>query len=327
MRSDPVTVPTLRCADNTRMRGPWPSKSAPGTASEAAAGPMDSEQAVDAAVAATAPAGPTAPAVSLAVPDASFARLPGQFNLCFSPSGEFVRHRIAAWSVGLKWLVFDYDNMVHNPASPLLKLRKFSEYLETEEQGSFEEYMREHLSRHQEMHEGALLQGLEPGPGRGLPVENILVDRLLKEMVQAADIDLHGPADTMGSDEDYIAFLASSLEYSCTRVGDRHFQLRQRGLGLPVVSTYMPIGRASYRGDALDLGHQVPEIICLSVAGRPLGDVVATGHPELDARVITKVVTSSLETVDHWPRTTETRFRFEPDLIELGERWTHGHPR
>lgn len=258
------------------------------------------------------------PASTLAVPDASLARMPGQFSLSFTANREFVRHEIAAWSVGLKWLVFDFGNTVRDPKSPLLKLGKDDEYLATVEQPSFEEWIRENLDRHMETHEAALLRGLVPGKGNALPVENILIDRLLKEMVQAAGIDLHGPAEEIRSDDYYIEFLANSLEYMGGEIGGRHFQLRQAGLDLPIMSTFMPLGRAMYGGHALDLDHQLPETICLGVVGRRLGDLVATGLPTLDARIITEVITSRDCLMDYRPYTTKTRLRFEPDLIEIG---------
>ena len=54
----------------------------------------------------------------LAVTDISSARTPGQFRLTVEPDRQWVRHEIAAWSIGLKWLAFVYHNTVHGVTSP-----------------------------------------------------------------------------------------------------------------------------------------------------------------------------------------------------------------
>jgi len=256
--------------------------------------------------------------VQLAVTDISGARTPGQFKLTMEPNREFVGHEVVAWSVGLKWLTFFFGNTVHDITSPLFVAGRDDEYLATVEQPSMEEWINEFRQRHVETHEAALLRGLGPGGRNDLPVERITIDRLLKEMVEREGIDVRGPAEAIGSDDDYIQFLANNLEYMGMYVGDRHFQLRQLGRALPVLSTWMPLGRAVYCGHALDLDHRLPEAICDGVAGRRLGDLIATGKPGLDARVITEVVSERVFVMDHWPSTTQTRLYLEPDLVELG---------
>ena len=266
--------------------------------------------------AATAPSGP----VKLAVTDLSSARTPGQFRLTIEPDREWVRHEIVGWSVGLKWLTLVYHNTVHEPGSPLLLAGRDAEYLRTVEDPSMEAWMQGYLQWHMETHDAALLHGLSPGGANDLPVERIQIDRLLKEMAVREGVDVHGPAEEIGRDDDYIQLLANNQEYMGKFVGDRRFQLKQLGIGLPVLSTWLPLGRANYCGHAIDLDHKLPETICLGVIGRQLGDLVATGLPRLDARVITEVVTSSSCLMDHWPEDTKTRLYLEPDLVELGAR-------
>lgn len=256
--------------------------------------------------------------VQLAVTDISSARTPGQFKLKIEPNREWVRHEVVAWSVGLKWLTFYFGNTVDNITSPLFVAGRDDEYLATVEQSSMEEWMQEHRHSHMETHEAAILRGLAPGGENDLPVERITIDRLLKKMVKRDGIDVVGPAEAIANDEDYIQFLANNLEYMGMYVNDRYFQLRQLGLALPVLSTWMPLGRATYCGHALDLDYRLPEAICDGVVGRRLGDVIATGIPALDARVIAEVVSDRVFVMDHWPCTTQTRIYLEPDLVELG---------
>ena len=218
---------------------------------------------------------------------------------------------------GLRWLTFEYHNLVHNGASPLFLQGRDDEYLETVENPAMEKWMREHCHVHVVPHEAALMQGLLPGGANDLPVERILIDRLLEEMVGAEGVEVHGPAETIASNDNYLQLFANCSEYMGAYVDDRHFQLRRLGHGLPMLSTGMPLGSASYHGHALDLRHQLPETISLGVVGRRIGDLVATGIAELDARAITGVVTP-FSCEDHWPDDAETRLYLEPDLVELG---------
>ena len=182
-------------------------------------------------------------------------------------------------------------------------------------------WMQHHLGRHIEMHEAALLHGLTPGGGGDLPVERMLIDRELKEMVEREGIDVHGPAEDIGSDADYIQFLCSKQVYMGKSVdGERHVQLRQSGVELPVVSTWMPLGSAIYRGHALNLDHLLPEVLSNGVVGRQLGDLVATGNSRLDAREIIKVARSRDEFSEYMPSSMQTRLYLEPDLVELGSK-------
>ena len=256
--------------------------------------------------------------VQLAVADIATARIPGQFKLTIEPDRQWVRHQVVAWSVGLKWLTFEYYNTVHEVTSPLFLQQRDAEYLETVEQPTMEDWMQAHLHRHLEMHDAALLHGLTPGGGNDLPVERMLIDRLLKEMVEREGIDVHGPAEEVSSNDDYIQLLANNQEYMGRCVGDRHFQLRQLGLDLSVLSTWLPFGDATYCGHALDLHHQLPETICAGVIGRRLGELVDTGIPRLDDRLITEVLVGPDCVMDHWPSTSETRLYLSPDLVELG---------
>ncbi|TPG16516.1 hypothetical protein EAH87_14980 [Sphingomonas koreensis] len=231
---------------------------------------------------------------------------------------KWVRHEIVAWSVGLKWLTFVYHHSVVDPRSPLFLQERDVEYLKTVEQPLMDEWMNEFRNRHMTTHEAAIRHGLAPGGKNDLPVERILIDRLLKEVVQCKGIDVHGLAHGLGRNDDYNQLLANNQEYMGMDVGARHFQLKQLGLGLPVLSTWMPLGQAYYCGHALDLEIRLPETICAGVIDRRLGDLIATGISELDARVITQVITSPLCLMDHWSINTETRLCLEPDLVEIG---------
>ena len=259
----------------------------------------------------------TALPARLAVADISAARIPGQFRMTIEADRQWVRHQVVAWSVGLRWLTFEFYDIVHNAASALFVDGRDDEYLETVEAPLMEKWMGGHCHDHVVAHQAALMHGLLPGGANDLPVERILMDRLLKEMVEAEGIDVHGPVETIANNDNYTQFLANCSKYMGTYVNDRHFQLRRLGHGLPMLSTDMPLGSASYCGHALDLGHQLPETISVGLVGRRLGDLVATGIAKLDARVVTGVVTPPT-CEDHWPADAETRLYLEPDLVELG---------
>ena len=263
---------------------------------------------------------PDTTSIQLAVPDIALARSPMQFKLDVTPNRQFVEHKIAGWSVGLRWLVFEFGNTLHEPDSPLLSSQRDEEYLATIEQQPFVDWMEPNYRRHLEMHELATSLGLEPG-ARDFPVEQILIDRLLKGIMVADGVDLHGPAERMASNEDYLQFLANSMEYMQTFVGGRRFQLTQLDRCLPELSTELPIGEnAIYHGFALDLRGQLPNVILDSAVGRRLGDLVSTGLNDLDKRTITAVTVDRDETYDHRLPDGWTRLQLGPDLIQLGAR-------
>lgn len=263
--------------------------------------------------------GSTAPVgMGLCVSDIGLARSPGQFKLSVSADRQWVEHEVAAWSIGLRWTVFGYGNLPHDPESRLFAAGRDELYLTAVEQTPFENWMLGHLDRHQTMHDTALRHGLAPGGETDLPVERLLIDRLLKELLRGERIDIHGPAERMASNDDYLQFLANDLQYMQTWVGERRFQLRQMDDHLPELSAEVTIGGAVYHGFALDLAHALPHVLCVGAIGRRLGDLVATGLAELDRRTITEVVTSPEYTADHRLQDGWTRLELDADLVELG---------
>lgn len=263
---------------------------------------------------------PATPAISeLALTDISVARRPGQFALKVTADRQWVTHQVAAWSVGLRWLTFEFDNTVHDPMSPLFVAGMDREYLSTVEQAPFEAWMVPNLARHQEMHEAALAWGLAPGGQHDLPLEYIQVDRLLKDMLRGDGVEMHGPAEKMANDNYYLQLVANNMHHMQTYVGDMRFQLSQVGMCLPVLSAEVPIGTAIYRGFALDVDQGFPDVINDGVIGRPLGELVATGSVELDRRTITEVLTSWEGVPDCRLKDGWTRLQLESDLVELGK--------
>lgn len=256
----------------------------------------------------------------LALADMSLARLPGQFRLSVTSDRQWVRHEIAAWSIGLRWLTFDFENVPLDPKSPLFELRRDEAYLALVEQQSFLDWMLPHFSRHLEMHKLANSIGLASG-GDGLPVEQILVDQLTKDILVADSVDLHAAADTMATDSDYIKFLCNSMNYMRTFVGARRFELTQVGDRLPELSAEVRIDEhVIYHGHALDVDLPIPLVILSRMAGRRLGDLLSTGMADLDRRVVTGVATdrddwSARDLPDGW-----VRLHIEPELVPLGSR-------
>lgn len=256
------------------------------------------------------------PTFARAVPDLSLARSPGEYKLSVSLDRQWVIHRVAAWSVGLRWVTFDFGNVVHRPKSRLFVAQLDDEYLAKYEHRSFEKWMQWGQDPHMRTHAVALGLDLAPGGHNDLPHERMMIDRLQKEMLDG--VDLHGPAAAMATDGDYLQFLANNLEYREHYVGDHHFQLTQTGTSLPVLSAFLRIGRATYSGNALDLDDVLPEVVCTGVIGRQLKELVSTGLPELDARVITQVHPSRDEIVGFRPMDSRTRLQLTPNLVELG---------
>lgn len=258
------------------------------------------------------------PATGLTVADIPLARSPGQFKLSVSPDRQWVEHEVAAWSVGLRWLIFGFGNLPHEATSPLFAERRDEEYLAAVEQTPFQDWLMNHLDRHLQMHEVALGRGLAPGGQADLPTEYILIDRLLKEILRADGVDIHGPAERMASNDDYLQFVANDMAYMQTWVGERRLQLTQTGRHLPEFSAEVAIGSAIYHGFALDLGDVLPHVLLDAAVGRRLGDLVATGISELDRRLITEVVTSPDHTADRRLQDGWTRFQLNADSVEIG---------
>lgn len=255
----------------------------------------------------------------LAIDDISLAWIPGQYKLSLAADRFWVVHQIAIWSVGLRWLTFNYETPISPSGLRLPDSTPVDHHIATVEQPLHAQWMLEHRQDHLTAHEAALLHGLKPG-GNDLPTERILIDRFLKTMAQKECIDLHGAADKAAQDANYIQFATNSFEHMNCEVDGHYFMLRRLEHELPKLSLWMSLGGATFCGHALGLKERLPDVICDGAIGRPLGDLVATGLPELDTRVITKATTSRDEMAEDQSAAIGTLVKFEPDLVELGNR-------
>lgn len=178
--------------------------------------------------------------------------------------------------------------------------------------------MDDYLDRHEAMHHAALVHDLRPGGDHDLPVERIRIDRLLKEVLVGEGAELLGIADALASDDDYLQFLCNEMNYMQREVGERRFRLTQGGDQLPELSTEVVIGSARYHGFALDLNLTMPHVLSDGSIGRRLGELVCTGLPRLDQRIVKGVVTLHGDVVGSGLGEGWTRLQLDPDLVALG---------
>ncbi len=170
---------------------------------------------------------------------------------------------------------------------------------------------------------GSLAQSriIPPIPNEGAP-QRVMIDRILRSILEREGTDLHAIAEVLTSLSHSHDSIHSQVGYAYKKVGDNVYDLTQRGLAPPVMSTSVLLGDARYHGNYLFVGELLPETLCMGAVGRRLGDVVSTGIPQIDDRLLLQVLTCH----DGWPPTAGTCFRFAPDLIELGARRAETFP-
>lgn len=152
-----------------------------------------------------------------------------------------------------------------------------------------------------------------------LPLERLLVDRALYRlldgtrtaiplMAYAARLQPHGRCRL------------SQFEVASHCEGVQSLSITQRGVALPIVWSSCSIGRARYDGSTLELPGVIPETVAALAVGRPVGDLVETGHPDVDCRRMLAVeATEEWEPDLAYESGMRTRIRFKRDLAPIGD--------
>lgn len=89
----------------------------------------------------------------------------------------------------------------------------------------------------------------------------------------------------------------------------------------PVVAATYPVGRGLYEGSHLVVPEPIPDTLAAAAAGRRLGDIVATGVPDLDERRIVSFENRRDDPDDDDAdpaRSLANSATLEQDLVELG---------
>lgn len=151
-----------------------------------------------------------------------------------------------------------------------------------------------------------------------LPSGEMMIDRTLLSMLDAEGIDIQGagvlvrPEETDVGDELPMIRIGANL--------GKPIFVRQEGLGLPVIGTWVRIGGAFYDGTVLTLNGPLPETVIAASAGRKLGEIVGTGYPRLDDRRVEGVwdVGCGPGGFDLWEVGLDFEIRLAPDQVKLG---------
>lgn len=144
--------------------------------------------------------------------------------------------------------------------------------------------------------------------------ECVMIDRVLKSMLDATGFDLHGLVRILINQGYYYDPSLGPTMYAWEEVGDQLFMLHQEGSDAPVLSTSVSIGCGIFTGNEIVVDELFPDTLCAAVVGRRLDTFISTGLPPLDRRPIL-AVNSSFE---GWPQAPTTRVRFDPDLTFIG---------
>lgn len=111
----------------------------------------------------------------------------------------------------------------------------------------------------------------------------------------------------------------SAFEVAGHSEGMQVIDITQKGLGLPAITSSCMIGPAKYDGSTLELPDIIPEAVACLAVGRPVGNLIATGHDDIDRRPIL-----SVEATEEWEpdlaheRGMRTRIRFKQHLTPIG---------
>jgi hypothetical protein len=154
-----------------------------------------------------------------------------------------------------------------------------------------------------------------------VPPESVMIDKVLRSMLEREGIDLHAVAEALIRVGFYHDSIQGEMRYAWEQIDGDIYELTQDGLEPPVMSGWTTVGDACFHGDHLYVRELLPQTICASAVGRRLGDVVSTGMPELDSRTLLQVFTCE----DQALPAAATRFVFAPDLVELGRPPTSSH--
>jgi hypothetical protein len=149
------------------------------------------------------------------------------------------------------------------------------------------------------------------------PTRCVFIDRVLRSMLERDGFDVHDIAERLIGHGWYYDQQVSDAKMAWEEVGDDLFFLIEEDPETAVMSVSRPLGAGYYDGTSLWLRERLPQTMCLSMMGRRLGEVIATGIPALDNRFV--VEASTCDDVD-LARIKETRVMLAADLVQLGTR-------
>ena len=148
-----------------------------------------------------------------------------------------------------------------------------------------------------------------------LPTRCIFIDRVLRSMLKRDGFDVHDIAERLIGHGWYYDQQVSDAKMAWEEVGDDLFFLIEQGPEIAVMSVSRPLGTGYYDGTSLWLRERLPQTLCVSMIGRRLGEVIATGIPSLDDRFV--VEASTCDDVEP-AGIKEMRVMLAADLVELG---------
>lgn len=162
-------------------------------------------------------------------------------------------------------------------------------------------------------HASAAALGLVRGDGySNLPVNHMLMDRIALSMLSQSKADLCSVAEAVARTHYMVTGPIKVKGF------ENRFYVSHSGIGLPVLSTWLPIGNALYDGN-LVLPYELPDTMMVAACGRRVGDLISTGITGIDDRHIVSIELAEADLVNHpWPYVTGTQIAIEPDLVPFG---------
>lgn len=159
-----------------------------------------------------------------------------------------------------------------------------------------------------------------------LPPAEMMIDRTLRKLLKMKPFDLHRAADLIDFRiDDFRAGDEFPLLMAGLRVEEITFFARQEGEGPPVLCRWMHFGEilkggTSYDGMVFALDADLPEMVKIVAEGRRLGEIVATGRPEIDERVIARISEPGFPPYGFnvWYAPLTTEIQLVPDLVKIG---------
>lgn len=159
------------------------------------------------------------------------------------------------------------------------------------------------------------------GAPTNLPPSEMLIDRTLLAMLEHANVDVRRAATCMmpcretqvGDELPSITIGASSGKIFA----------RQLGIDLPIASSWVSISQEEYvhyDGTYLALDGPLPDAVLTASAGLRLGDVIGTGLPDLDARIIVGIFDFGQHPhgITIWEEALLLYVQLAPDHVRLG---------
>lgn len=168
-------------------------------------------------------------------------------------------------------------------------------------------------------HSTAITLGLVKNDAcRDLPASSLLIDRLLLHRLQRSGTAIEDVMAFIHSGNARKSFIQDQDEMYFDWNGDNFF-VRHQESKLPIVSTWIDIGRAKFNGMFLEIPDVLPEVIITTAPGRRLGEIISTGITELDRRTILQAAKYDRRAQrGGWHPKSNTELIIEADLIQIG---------